>query len=126
MANFPSGLIAVRTGIIGTTVANTTILTTDNGTERLLIREIWIIPTTITTLTTPPTISVGISPSTSDLVALVVAVPTVINVPQRLTLLAAATTPPTVAANTVIQLRVGTAAVATTYTFKALLFGDYT
>lgn len=105
-------------------IANTTICTTDNGTERLHITRVLFVPTSVTgTPGVTPVVSVGITAAAFvDIVAAAALTAITTNRVQSAALAAS----DSIAANTAIVLRVSTAGtVYATFTLKVILEGIY-
>lgn len=111
----------IATGVDGKTVANTTLYTVPSG-RQLIVQQLIIIPTTVTSLVTLSTLSLG---KTSSAYTDVVSATLLTGITGGSTALTMAP----VAGAAVLQagdalvLRVSSGAVATTYTFTAVVIG---
>ena len=111
----------IASGIDGKSIGNTTLYTVPSG-KQLVVERVIIIPTSVDTLISLPTVSVG---KTSSAYADVIAAGILTGVTATLT-----STPLTpisgasvLSSGESLVLRVSVGAVATTYTFKAIVIG---
>jgi hypothetical protein len=113
---------AIVSGIIdGTAVANTSLYTIPTG-KQFIISQVLIMPTTVTSLVTPSTVSVGKTASTFvDVIAATALTGlTTVNTSAILTPILGSTV---FQAGDVVTLRVSVAAVGTAYSFRTILIG---
>lgn len=111
----------VVTGINGNAQANTTILVNNSG-RTFIVTDLFIVPTTVTTLSGAATINLGItSTAFSDIVNGVTA-PSTVNTTTRATL---ATGANVVLNGGTLVLRVASAGTGTAYVFTAIVKGMF-
>lgn len=107
--------------IDGNTQANTTILTNNSG-KVFVVTDLFILPTTITSLSGAPSINLGITSTAFNDIVNGVTGPSTVNTMTRATL---ATGANVVANGGTLTLRVGTAGSGTAYLFTAIIKGMF-
>lgn len=118
---------AITTGIDGTATGNTPLVLSGGATtvpagRQLIVQQLIVIPTTVTALVTPPTISIGkTAASYSDVI--VASALTSLSAVNLSTILLPTVGATVLQAGDTLNLRVSVGAVGTAYTFKVIVVG---
>jgi len=112
-------------GIDGKTVANTTLFTTENGTERCYPVLAIVEATAGSVITVGPTVSIGTNSATFNNILAATSMTLVLLTNTMQVSLATGVLPSSVAANTAVTVRVSVGAVGTSQTLRVTLLGYY-